>query len=108
MSGLYTKIGVSGILVQDRRVLMGYKRLLKQRKENERLEMVWQESRPLEDITGRRPRKGWELVKLPDGRICQRPPPEWGPAVKGTMTKLSDGTWAYLFDAGPPLNSKFL
>lgn len=48
----------------------------------------------------RKTHPGWELV-------FQEPnvegAPEWKPVVKGTMHKLSDGTLAYLFNAGPPL-----
>ena len=39
--------------------------------------------------------------------VFQEPPsklaPEWTPVVPGTMTTLSDGTLAYLCDAGPPV-----
>ena len=59
----------------DKRI---YARLLKLKKKNPRWEMVWQE---------------------PASAVA----PEWTPVVPGTMTKLSDGSLAYLFDAGPPL-----
>ncbi len=80
-------------------------RLLKQR-EGTDYELVFGEERPLEDLNGRKPNKGWEVVRLPDGRVCQRPPPEWTPVVEGTMTKLSGSSFAYLFDPGKPMKTQ--
>ena len=57
-----------------------WKRLWAKRKTNPRWEMVFQE--PASEAA-----------------------PEWTPVVRGTMTKLSDGSLAYLFDAGPPLKN---
>lgn len=55
-----------------------YRRLLALRKTNPRWELVFQEP-------------------------ASKAAPEWKPVVRGTMTKLSNGRLAYLFDAGPPL-----
>ena len=55
-----------------------YARLLKLKKKNPRWEMVYQEP-------------------------ATTAAPEWTPVVPGTMMKLSDGSLAYLFDAGPPV-----
>lgn len=78
-------------------------KLLKIKATNPNYELVWAEHRPLEDLCGRKPTKGYEVVKMPDGRVCQRPPPEWFPVVAGTMTKLTGGRFAYLFDSGPQM-----
>ena len=61
----------------DRKV---WDQLLAKRKTNPRWEMVFQEP-------------------------ASKSSPEWTPVVRGTMTKLSDGSLAYLFDAGPPLKA---
>lgn len=43
---------------------------------------------------------GWEMVYQEPASAAA---PEWTPVVPGTMMKLSDGSLAYLFDAGPPV-----
>ena len=78
--------------------------LMEKRLQNERWELVFGEPRVLEDITGKKPTKGWEVTHL-HGKVYQRSPCDWSPIVPGTLTQLSDGTWAYLFDAGEPLKS---
>lgn len=54
------------------------RRLLALRKTNPRYELVFQEP-------------------------ASESAPEWTPVVPGTVSTLSDGSLAYLFDAGPPL-----
>lgn len=45
----------------------------------------------------RKTNSNWELVFQEQ---ASKAAPEWKPVVPGTMTTLSDGTLAYLFDAG--------
>lgn len=65
-------------------------------------EIVTGERRVLEQIPkGQAPHKDWEVLCLPENGWCQRPPPDWQPVVPSTMTQMANGTWAYVFYAGP-------